>query len=430
MGVDSSSGLPIYPKLEMVLTTVEHDDDADVDVTTKLAGLMSTQLQNGSTEYKVYNVDGEIGIITNPASLRLYVGRTTEFSVNTTYSSLLITDEGVAVKVYDTQYFDDKVGVKVTLQQKEKNDDGSYKKDDDGNYIYKNVADNNLLGLFYTVAGDSSRYYPRTDGTTRIKVADSVSNIKKTLTLHAENSVLPSGDDYRILVETYGSADGIYFGNLTSKSSTIELIVVNDAYGLKSTIPDNQTIVDMTTGHVLTELEEDEYGNTLVEGGRYSYDDNSLDVEIQYSSALLNPYLTVTLERRDYLGDNYYNLEYYAKQGDNQIDLADYVTPLDDSGKETTFKKVKTVTSTGTLSAIESVLQKRVEYEAIDIDTLNDISGSADKVGKMTLHYKFKENLKSGTYRLIYTLYDVANPNSTSEEYEYIGEVYSYIVIK
>ena len=76
----------------------------------------------------------------------------------------------------------------------------------------------------------------------------------------------------------------------------------------------------------------------------------------------------------------------------------------------------------------ELLRKDRTEYEAVDTATLKSKSTGADIVGTFNLDYKIlspETDLTSGTYRLVYTLYDINNG-----EYQYIGEVFSYLIIK
>ena len=137
------------------------------------------------------------------------------------------------------------------------------------------------------------------------------------------------------------------------------------------------------------------------------------------------------MARRDYTGDNDINPRYIE-----EVDLTKYLVPKDES------KELKRV-----LDMNEE--KKAIEYEALSTQEM--IEASKDANGKRTvdLHYQLKDlkELPTGTYRITVSLYDVKDTSSTKtedgntiseenteptqeEKYQYIGDVYSYIIIK
>ena len=76
------------------------------------------------------------------------------------------------------------------------------------------------MGLNYTYDGNT--YYPRYDGTTRIKISEKVANARSKITFNTGTSKL-STDEYTILIESFGSYDGIYYGPESSKQLEIKL---------------------------------------------------------------------------------------------------------------------------------------------------------------------------------------------------------------
>ena len=106
---------------------------------------------------------------------------------------------------------------------------------------------------------------------------------------------------------------------------------------------------------------------------------NSILTNVEYSSGLENPNIAYSLYRRDYT-DDYFSQKY------NLVDLADYTTNL--------LTKTK----------------REKEY----ILTENPISN-------VNYYLYLKENLVTGTYRIVYKLYDGDT---------YIGEVYEYMIIR
>ena len=146
---------------------------------------------------------------------------------------------------------------------------------------------------------------------------------------------------------------------MASDEVEVKIKVINFAYGLKVTTSDKAKIVDYETGNT-------QNGN------------NSLVVTLNYSSSLSNPNIALSLYRRDY--SEVFSQKY------NLVELSDYIT-----NKLTPTKRDK-------------------EYQ---------ISTKPSKEVTYSLH--LKDNLVTGTYKLVYKLYD---GNS------YVGEAYEYMIIK
>lgn len=182
-----------------------------------------------------------------------------------------------------------------------------------------------------------------------------------------------SEDDYTIRIETYGSPDGIYYGLNSSDSIEVDLTIINSIYGIKITTPDEYKIIQKDTG-----LNQN--------------NQNLLKGNVEYSSGLSQPIITVSLERRKY--DSVYDQNYEV------VDLANYVT---DSLTKFNF---------------ENENSDKLEYLFSDKPTAN-----------MDFTYAIKQNLTTGTYRLTFKLYDVKNIDNQNR-YEFIGDAYEYIIIK
>ena len=295
-------------------------------------------IQRNTIAYSVYNnQNAKITLSGKLSKNVLYLGQKLGLDVVTDFDQLIVNSK----TVYDTHYFDKKLGIKISIY------------DSNG----KRLNNDTLLGVNFELNGE--RYYPRIDGTTRIKISDKVTNVLAKLKVHTENNnVLPTGD-YKIRIESFGSADGIYYGINSSDMIELDLKVINSTYGLKVKTIDNEKIIDKTTGN-----------NT---DGK-----NTIDVNIEYESLYTNPNIRVSLYRRDY--QDIYSQKY------NIVNLQDYVTEILKSTKN--------------------------KNEYIAIENLTPTS-------KHT--FTFKQNLTTGTYKLVYKLYDGEN---------YIGEAYEYIVIK
>ena len=134
------------------------------------------------------------------------------------------------------------------------------------------------MGISYTLG--TNTYYPRFDGTVRINVAERIANVSTNIIINTEGSNLASGD-YTMLIESFGSPDGIYYGLVSSDQEEIPFTVKNTLYGLKVVASERQLIVKKDTG--------------ITEDGA-----NAISFNLQYSSGLLHPNLRIALYRRDY----------------------------------------------------------------------------------------------------------------------------------
>ena len=287
--------------------------------------------------YSVYqNMDSTIGVSATIDPVN-YLGNDISLGVTTDFTQQVL-DSRV---IFDTQYFDKKMGIKLTFF------------DVNGNAL----QNDSLLGIYFSI--DGVNYYPRIDGTTRIKIADKVSNVLSKITINTSNNTTLATGTYTIRIETYGSPDGIYYGLTSSDSTEVKTTIINSKYGLKVTTSDENKIISKDTG----------------QNKNYQ---NKISGSVEYSSGLENPKITVSLARRKY--DSVYQQDYET------VDMLDYIsTPL----TNTDFDK---------------------EYLFSDSPT-----------GNMYFSWDTKTKLKTGTYRLIFKLYD-GN--------EYIGEEYEYIIIK
>jgi len=227
--------------------------------------------------------------------------------------------------------------------------------------IYDNngnqLANESLLGVDFIINGKI--YYPSIDGGVRIKIADKVSNVITKLTIDTKNNTTLATGLYKIKIEAFGSPDGICYGTELPDYTDIPITIINGAYGLKVITNDDSKILDKETGNILN-------------------GSNILSFSIEYSSGLENPNIALVLERRNY--DTPYAKDY------EEVDLEDYI------------------------SEILSPAYNQYEYMVTNAPAaINQFSVT------------MKNNLETGTYRLVFRLYD----NNT-----YIGEAYEYIIIK
>jgi hypothetical protein len=205
---------------------------------------------------------------------------------------------------------------------------------------------------------DGKTYYPRFDGTVRINIAERVSNILSKIKVDTSQNDKLSTGIYKIKVESFGSPDGIYYGITSSGTTTKSINLINSSYGLKTWLDDKSKIVDKQTGNTL-------YGN------------NTLLSHIEYTSGVANPKITVLLQRRDY--STTYSLNYTT------VDLKEYV------------------------------------YNELTEFATNEYIVSNSPQASSTFFLNIKPLIKTGTYKLIYKLYD----GNT-----YIGETSESFIVK
>lgn len=386
----------------LVLRGFEYDDAGNPMGYKPIFAVMDEQLQN--MNFGLYNADSVIRIVDADLTKNtIYPGSNTTLELEIVYNDTDNNSEENTVAVHDTRFFDKKMGVRVTLLTQ-----------NPSTGLYEVIPGSSLMGTYYTITqkdaeGDEEKfnYYPRADGTTRIKVAEKVSNLFSEIEINTENSTL--NGEYKILIESFGSADGIYFGVEASDSREVDLKVVDNIYGLNTIIPVEQAVIDKTTGHT---LEEDT--------GYISETNKNVNVTLEYHSGLNRPYVTVQLLRRNY---QTVNSTMYEK-----VDLADYVSEeLTQVNGEYEYKALST-------EEIEAVVNN---------NNNNNDDEEEIQIDEFVFDFTTKEDLVSGTYRLVYTLYDLEDVEVeevdengtvtgtyTETKYQYIGDTYSYLVIK
>lgn len=295
-------------------------------------------IQRDIMKYSVYTGnDGTIELEATLDPTTIYLGQQADLDISTKFIQTAVDGK----RVYDTQYFDKKLGIKISVY------------DLDGNRL----SVDSLLGVNFEL--DGQKYYPRFDGTTRINIADKVTDVLARLKINTEDNTTWATGDYKIVIESFGSSDGIYYGLTASDSIELDIRIINSSYGLKVITSDESKIVDKETG--------------TIEGGS-----NLLLSTVQYSSSLADPNITVSLYRRTY--NDVYDMEY------EQVDLQDYV------------------------SNALTITDKEKEYLAFN-----------SPISSQNYLLNLKSDLMTGTYKLVFKLYDGD---------VYVGEAYEYIVIK
>ena len=363
--------------------------------------------------YGIYDTHSTIDIESELTKTKIYIGNEVYLNVDTLYD---ITVTGGS-RVYDTRFFDKKLGLKLTL----------YMQSQEGYWV--SVPGSELLGLYFEL--DGIKYFPSEYGITRIKIAELVSNATSSIKIGTENSNLKTGH-YKIKIESFGSADGMYYGVEASDTDEVVIDIVKGEYGIDATIQSWQAIIDTTTGKVL-----DNSNNRV---GYIAPEEHKLNFRVEYRSRLTNPYITVSLYRRTYEGvyDNTYE----------KVDLSDYIT----NELEVPFEidRSQYVDSTD-LDFLDEIQQFHDEYTAWDTETIRENEAPEDPEHLFPttvfndLEFTLKNELTTGTYKIEFKLYDTYQDQATNivEEngtntartynylnYEYIGETYVYIIIK
>ena len=297
-------------------------------------------IQRDVMKYNVYKDQSAQINVTANIDDTAYLGDQINLDVTTDFKQEIVN----SITIYDTTFFEQKMGIIISIY------------DIDGNRL----SLDSLFGINFEI--DGTKYYPRIDGTTRIKIADKVSNVLSKIKINTTGNTTLATGTYTIKIESFGSPDGIYFGLESSASTEVETTIINSSYGLKISLNNEYKVIDKQTG-----LNKN--------------NNNKLTLHIEYSSKLSDPYITVSLYRRKY--DETYSQEYEL------VDFKDYVT---DDLYEFNEK------------------EKKYEYEA-----------ESEPSSIFRLSYDLKDNLVSGTYKLVYKLYDGKN---------YIGEDSEQIIIK
>lgn len=396
--------------------------------------------QKDTTGYGIFQSSSTIDVKASLSKSKIYLGNDVTLNVKTIYNANTQT-----ATVVDTRYFDKKLGIKLTF----------FYKNPDGNYVP--VTGASMLGTYFGINRNLIPYYyfPRADGTTRIKLAELVSNGSSAISLITKNSNLETGE-YRILVESFGSADGIYFGIEASASDTVDMQIINDVYGLKVSLDEErQAVIDSKTGQVAdnkgytSEIQYNENTVTDVNGNevvnKEEILDNKIKFNLEYQSGLSNPYVTVSLYRRNYDAKDTENPDLYDRTY-SLVDLKDYVS--NSLILPTQILSTYDENNEGENQFINSLKKLDKEYEALNTTAIkNKVSDNTVSVTFDNLEYELKKMLKTGTYKVVFTLYDTTDTTAKREikddegnitsvkdynvrEYEKIGEAFSYIIIK
>ena len=275
--------------------------------------------------FSVYNdIDVTKRVTLNTDRNVIYMGAPVGLNIETEYAFNKNQNSDI---VYETTHIEDQLGVRISISS--------------GSDV---LSAGQLEGIYITYQGNN--YFPRSDGSYRIKIADAVSNVIANMTLNTENGHLETGT-YTITAQSFGSIDGTYFSSpIASDSKNIQ--VVSTDYGFSVELNDLSVLIDKNTGK--------NKNNT-----------NDLNFTIGYSGGFEHPRVAVTLYRRKY--DRIYSYDY------EKVDLRNYIS--------------NAIPSTG------------VENEYV-------VTSTVRATQNFTLPIK-NGNLRTGTYKIVFTLYDGNN---------------------
>lgn len=277
-------------------------------------------IEQDQMKYNIYTgCDSVIDVSTTASLNPLYIGYNDVFDVLVDYQNTSIS----GVSVTDTQYFDSKLGLQITILNNE------------GNV----VSGTDLTGTYFLM--DGRKYYPDIDGYTHIKLSDKVGNAEKWITFNTENGSLATGD-YTIIFEAFGSPDGIYYSSGEADHYNIDLTIINSTYGLKPELNENSVIFNKNNN-------------------------KPLKVNIGYTSLLDNPNIRLAMYRREY--DEAYDTDYVL------VDLQDYVDqPLFGTNNTSEYMIISNPSATNDLTlTLKNSLQTgtyRLSFRLYDDDTM------------------------------------------------------------
>lgn len=115
----------------------------------------------------------------NPTTI--YSGDIADLNVTTEYLQSVINTK----KIFDTRYFDKKMGLRIAILNKEGHQ----------------IGIDSLLGIKFIF--NNKEYMPSVDGSVRINVADTVSNTLSRIRIDTRDNKILATDDYTINVESF-----------------------------------------------------------------------------------------------------------------------------------------------------------------------------------------------------------------------------------
>ena len=281
--------------------------------------------------FSVYNgIDVNKSLTLTTDKNVIYMGASLRLDVDSRYSFNRNNNSDI---VYETTHIDDMLGLRITVSS--------------GSDILT-AAD--LAGIYLSYKGEN--FFPQSDGSYRIKIADAVSNVLATLILNTENGNLESGT-YTFTVQSFGSIDGVYFSSAIAQDAK-NIQVVSTNYGFNVTLDDNAVLINKTDG-------------------KNKNNSNNLNFGLEYSGTFEHPKIVVSLYRRKYDNNNIYSYEY------DLVDLDDFVT--------------------------NTLITTNVENEYLVVEMLSSTHNYSQNY-TLTMN---SSDLVTGTYKVVFSLYDGTN---------------------
>lgn len=220
------------------------------------------------------------------------------------------------------------------------------------------VSSSMLVGTSITI--DNIQNYPSSDGIFRIKLSNKVSNLSKVLNFYTGN-MLPAGV-YTMKIELFSSSDGLHMTGTADYTHEVTITVIGQGNAIVSNILDTSKLIDGTSG--------------LTQDGT-----NTIQTTFNYESVLVNPNVRLVLYRRN--TTSYQDTEYTE-------------IPLEELFQDD-FQTVQ-----------EYGLQTTHTYEYMITSSPSD---------GFQITHELQNTLMSGTYKLVYGLYDNNQLIDTDTEY-------------
>ena len=336
---------------------------------------------NSEIDTKAFFMDESGNRITdgsgNPAPISIYKKNNALLDVDVSLSQK-DSDGHDLSSVANTSFDNYKLGATITIWHK------------DANNQYVQMT-NNLLGTVITINGED--YYPQVDGSIRIPLARRISDVISDISVDLENSELAFGD-YQLRIETFASYDGLYAASsVLTTNKTLYFTLLNDQYGIDVTLPSVEVTHDVNNG-------EDVNGSRV------------MNFEVLTKNGLANPSIRVKIQRRTY--GNVYDKTYENVSFDGLVSaiyLGDSTTNLmtSENCKLSTDGLCYEYYLTNLNHDLDNVQTTGVKLELNAGPSASDLSDRS--------HAKWK----SGTYRVVFTMYDGDTP---------VGSVYEYLLIR
>ena len=323
--------------------------------------------------------------------------KVSDISIYNTDEAVLELDTNLVTKVAgtnqvlndvdDTKYNDYKLGAKIIIMQA--------RLDGNGNPVIQNgepVYDPVTTNLFGTVVKIGPRvYYPQSDGSIRVKLAGVMTNVISDIQFDFSNSDLEFGD-YKMVVDTFASYDGLYeISGTTSTRNEFTFTLLNNEYGIDVSLPPVQVTRDVNTG-------------------KDKNDSLDLTFNLTTKNGLHAPNVKVHLERRKY--NSNYDTTYEA------VSLGGIADSMSIDGGGNILNSCYSNLGNGDcyIYNLKSNLNTNNAEETFEVKmTMKPGPSAADKANMAEAKWK------SGTYRVVFTIYDGTTP---------IGSVYEYLIIR